>query len=51
MSLIRQGYAARQVCALLDFPRSQRYRPALTARAGEAELRAAVPRLAGEWPT
>lgn len=51
MSLIRQGYAARQVCALLDFPRSQLYRTAAPAPDDEAELRAAVQRLAGEWPT
>jgi len=51
MSLVQQGYAARRVCALLDFPRSQLYRPALTVPDDEAELRAAVQRLAGAWPT
>jgi putative transposase len=51
MSLVQQGYAARRVCALLDFPRSQLYRPALTVPDDEAELRAVVQRLAGTWPT
>jgi transposase InsO family protein len=50
MSLVEQGYAARVVCLLLDFPRAALYR---TARplADEGGLRAALGRLAGEWPT
>jgi hypothetical protein len=39
MSLVQQGYAARWVCALLDFPRSQLYRTAMPAPDGEAKLR------------
>lgn len=51
MSLVQQGYAARRVCALLDFPRSQLYRPALAVPDEEVALRAAVQRMAGTWPT
>jgi transposase InsO family protein len=48
---VQQGYAARLVCALLDFPRCQRYRAASPAPADDAvDLRAALQRLAGEWP-
>jgi len=50
MSLVRQGYAARAVCPLLGFPRSGLYRAAAPP-AGDGELRAALVRLAGEWPT
>jgi transposase InsO family protein len=50
MSLVKQGYAARQVCALLDFPRSQLYRAAAPP-ADPADLRGALRRLAGAWPT
>ena len=50
MSLVQQGYAARLVCPLLDFPRCQLYRtPAPPDDA--ADLRGALQRLAGEWPT
>jgi putative transposase len=52
MSLVQQGYAARLVCALLDFPRCQLYRAASPALDDdEADVRAALQRLAGEWPT
>jgi putative transposase len=50
MSLVQQRYAARLVCALLDFPRSGLYR-APTPRPEQAVLRGALVRLAGEWPT
>ena len=51
MSLVQQGYAARLVCPLLDFPRCQLYRTAAPPPADEADLRAALGRLAGQWPT
>jgi transposase InsO family protein len=51
MSLVQQGYAARLVCPLLDFPRCQLYRTAAPPAADESDLRAALQRLAGEWPT
>jgi putative transposase len=51
MSLVQQGYAARLVCPLLDFPRCQLYRAAAPPPEDEADLRAALQRLAGEWPT
>lgn len=51
MSLTRQGYAARLVCALLAFPRCQVYRPAAAPPDEDADLRTALQRLAGEWPT
>jgi transposase InsO family protein len=51
MSLVQQGYAARLVCPLLDFPRCQLYRTAAPPPADEADLRAALRRLAGDWPT
>lgn len=50
MSLVQRGYAARVVCPLLDFPRSGMYRTA-TPLDGDGDLRAALVRLAGEWPT
>jgi len=46
-----QHYPARLVCRLLDFPRCQLYREAAPPPAEEAEVRAALVRLAGEWPT
>src|SRR5262249_24082040 len=49
MSLIEQ-YPIRLVCRLLDFPRSLLYRTPAAAD-DEADLRAALLRLAGEWPT
>jgi transposase InsO family protein len=50
MSLVQQGYAARVVCPLLDFPRAGLYRTA-GSLADERDLRAALRRLAGAWPT
>jgi transposase InsO family protein len=50
MNLVQQGYAARVVCMLLDFPRAGLYRPAAPLE-DESDLRAALVRLAGEWPT
>jgi transposase InsO family protein len=49
MSLAEQ-YPIRLVCRLLDFPRSLLYRTPAAAEE-EADLRAALLRLAGEWPT
>jgi putative transposase len=46
-----QRYPARLVCRLLDYPRSQLYRPPRPPADDEADLRAAVQRLAGQWPT
>jgi transposase InsO family protein len=46
-----QHYPARLVCRLLDFPRCRLYREAAPPPAEEAEVRAALVRLAGEWPT
>ena len=51
MSLIRQGYAARPVCAALGFPRCGLYRTAPAARDGEDVVRATLRQLAGQWPT
>jgi transposase InsO family protein len=51
MTLLHQGYAARLVCPLLDFPRCQLYRTPAAPPADEADLRAALGRLAGQWPT
>jgi transposase InsO family protein len=51
MSLIEQGYAARQVCAVLNFPRCQVYRTPAAAGGDEEALRVTLQRLAGEWPT
>ena len=50
MSLIQQ-YPARLVCRLLDFPRCGLYRPAVAPAQKDTELRAALQRLAGRWPT
>src|SRR5262249_62055648 len=44
-------YPVRLVCRLLDFPRSLLYRTPAAPAADEADLRAALRRLAGEWPT
>jgi transposase InsO family protein len=49
MTLIEQ-YPIRRVCRVLDFPRSLLYRTPSAAAADEAALRAALLRLAGEWP-
>jgi transposase InsO family protein len=46
-----QDYPARLVCRLLDFPRCQLYRAADTPIDADGELRAALVRLAGQWPT
>ena len=46
-----QRYPARLVCRLLDYPRSQLYRPPRPPADDEADLRAALQRLAGQWPT
>ena len=43
-------YPARLVCRLLGFPRCALYREPAPPP-DEAALRAALPRLAGEWPT
>jgi len=51
MSLVQQGYAARLVCAVLDYPRCQLYRSGALPPDDEPDLRAALQRLAGEWPT
>lgn len=51
MSLVQQGYAARLVCPLLDLPRGQLYRTAAAPPADEGDLRGALQRLAGAWPT
>jgi len=50
MSLIQQ-YPARLVCRLLDFPRCQLYRTATPRPDPDPALRAALVRLAGQWPT
>lgn len=41
----------RLVCRLLKVPRSQLYRPSTTPSEADADLKAALLRLAGEWPT
>jgi transposase InsO family protein len=46
-----QHYPARLVCGLLDFPRCQLYRRPVPPAPDEADLREALQRLAGEWPT
>jgi putative transposase len=51
MSLVQQGYAARLVCPLLDFPRCQLYRTPAPPPGEAADLRGALQRLAGAWPT
>lgn len=50
MSLVEQGYKARAVCTLLGFPRSNLYRETAPVEESD-ELRTALVRLAGEWPT
>jgi transposase InsO family protein len=50
MTLTAQ-YPARLVCRLLDCPRSGLYRTPAPPPPEEADLRAALQRLAGEWPT
>ena len=44
-------YPARLVCRLLDFPRCQLYRAPGHDAADDQALRAALLRLAGQWPT
>jgi transposase InsO family protein len=46
-----QHYPARLVCRLLDFPRCQLYRRPVPLAPDEADVREALQRLAGEWPT
>ena len=48
---LTQDYPARLVCRLLDFPRCQLYRTPGDASEEDAPLRAALRRLAGQWPT
>jgi putative transposase len=48
---LTQDYPARLVCRLLEFPRCQLYRRPAPAPNDEADLRTALERLAGEWPT
>jgi putative transposase len=48
---VQQGYAARLVCPLLDFPRCQLYRTPAPPPGEAADLRGALQRLAGAWPT
>jgi transposase InsO family protein len=48
---LAQEYPARLVCRLLDFPRCQLYRAAAPRPDPDAELRRALLRLSGEWPT
>jgi putative transposase len=47
---LAEHYPARLVCRLLDFPRCALYRQPAAAD-DEAELRQALLRLAGQWPT
>jgi putative transposase len=46
-----QRYPARLVCRLLDFPRCQLYRQPAPPTDDAADLRQALQRLAGQWPT
>jgi putative transposase len=46
-----QDYPARLVCRLLDFPRCTLYRRVAEPAEKDADLRAALWRLAGRWPT
>ena len=48
---LAEHYPARLVCRLLDFPRCQLYRRPAPPGADEADLRAPLRRVAGEWPT
>jgi putative transposase len=50
MSLV-STYPARRVCRLLDFPRCRLYRPLRSPGDRDDEVRPALVRLAGEWPT
>ena len=50
MSLV-PTYPARLVCRLLDFPRCRLYRPHTSPGDRDDEVRQALVRLAGEWPT
>ena len=50
MSLCKE-YPARLVCRLLDFPRCTLYRRPTAPAEKDADLRAALQRLAGRWPT
>jgi transposase InsO family protein len=50
MKLI-DNFPARLVCRLLDFPRCQLYRPTAEPAEDDSALRAALERLAGQWPT
>ena len=50
MSLV-PDYPARLVCRLLDFPRCQLYRVPGNGPTDDKALRAALERLAGQWPT
>jgi transposase InsO family protein len=46
-----QHYPVRLVCALLDYPRCYLYRLPAHVPSEETDLRLALQRLAGEWPT
>jgi putative transposase len=48
---LAEHYPARLVCRLLDFPRCALYRRPAPPAPEEADLRAGLQRLAGEWPT
>ena len=48
---LRDQYPIRLVCRLLDCPRAGLYRTPAPPPADAADLRAALQRLAGEWPT
>ena len=48
---LTKHYPIRRICRLLDFPRSLLYHSPAAPAADEAALRAALLRLAGEWPT
>jgi putative transposase len=50
MQLVEQ-YPIRMVCRLLKFPRSQLYRSPTMQSDADGDLKAALLRLAGEWPT
>lgn len=51
MTALAGEYPTRWLCRLFGCPRAALYRPAEEASEGEDELRAAVQRLAGAWPT
>jgi transposase InsO family protein len=48
---LSEHYPVRLVCRLLDFPRSLLYRTPAPPTADQDAVRAALLRLAGEWPT